>query len=763
MKNIIFILFLFCSIPSYSQIVFDGCVTIDFESIPNETPFSGLVINDQFLDTIGLSFSLETGGFPVLASVGSPVEAFASAWGDDTPAPGVDLGSFFLTDDGVLAGLDSPPIILEFEEPVDSFGGCILDMDLGEVFIIHARGPNEELILVDTVQAGDPGTGDGALTCWGFNFNGCEGTIHSIRFEGKRDTPGSFGMGLENLSFCLTGVDIVNLIDVQTTPITCSGLPGSATLINLGSDTYEYSINGSPFQTDPTFEGLDLGEYTVVIRDEEGCEAEVNLDIGEPVGVLVSDIAGNNDFCNLGVGSFEVFVSNFDVVSYSLDSINFQDSPVFENVPAGTYTVYLTEPGGCVGQETIVIDNVDLLISDVATTNTICDQPNGTLTVTPSYTDGVSYSIDGVNFQENPVFENLVPNTYTVTVIDVNGCEVTSTGVIVNDELLVTNINVTGIGCEESSGALEIESSYTQGLTYTLDGINFQSENIFTTLPAGDYAITITDAFGCSDTGTATIPPGNPLLIDDVTIIDDYCNDSNGTVTLIASGGTGNYEYAINENPFQQAPTLTNLAAGLYTATVQDDNGCTAATEVDIPPGVPIVINEVQPVDPTCQEIYGSISLTASGGNGSFTYSINSENPQTFPAFYNLDGGDYNIVITDAEGCQDSAQALLTLPICPIYIPNAFSPNADGINDFFEAFTNSNYDVGVIRYAIFDRWGELLWDSSAFTLHTASSNHWWDGNFRGRPCMVGVYVYLIEVEYHNGTTELFAGDLTLLR
>ena len=161
MRLLITTTFVACALFLNAQIE-NGCISIDFETFPNESPSSGLILSDQFKDAFGLSFRLEGGGFPVLAQVGgNNAEAFGSAWGNDTPAPGVDIGQFFLTDDGQLSGLTSPPIILDFEIPIDSFAGCILDMDFEEFFIIQALDASGTVILEERIDAGDPGTGDG--------------------------------------------------------------------------------------------------------------------------------------------------------------------------------------------------------------------------------------------------------------------------------------------------------------------------------------------------------------------------------------------------------------------------------------------------------------------------------------------------------------------------------------------------------------------------------------------------------------------------
>ena len=101
----IILIFLFSASIAMGQVSF-GCLTLDFETIPGSEPASGVVLSDQYRSTFGVTFSLEGGGHPVLAQVGPPREAFQGPGrGSDNPAAGVDVGQFFLTDDGVLTNL----------------------------------------------------------------------------------------------------------------------------------------------------------------------------------------------------------------------------------------------------------------------------------------------------------------------------------------------------------------------------------------------------------------------------------------------------------------------------------------------------------------------------------------------------------------------------------------------------------------------------------------------------------------------------------
>jgi hypothetical protein len=170
---------------------------IDFESIPGVgAPTAGLAISNQFLATAGVSFSLEGGGNPVIARVGNPRTAFQGFGGaGDTPAPGQEIGTYFLTDDGVLGGNVVQPLIASYASPTMTASGVILDIDFTESFLIEARDMSGTVLESILIEAGDPDTGDGIATNWSFSRPSAD--VWSIRFAGSRPS-GQFGLGFDN-------------------------------------------------------------------------------------------------------------------------------------------------------------------------------------------------------------------------------------------------------------------------------------------------------------------------------------------------------------------------------------------------------------------------------------------------------------------------------------------------------------------------------------------------------------------------------------
>ena len=176
-------------------VVAQGLIT--FETIPGEgTPRDGMEISTQYRDTAGVTFRLDGGGFPQIAQVGAPTTAFAGPPNNSTPdqpAPGQNVGRFFLTDNGRPQGADTPPLIIQYDPPTAAASGVIIDIDLEESFRIEARGANGEVIEELLRPGGSPGTGDGIATSW--SFERPSNDIHSIRFVGFR-TIGNNGVGL---------------------------------------------------------------------------------------------------------------------------------------------------------------------------------------------------------------------------------------------------------------------------------------------------------------------------------------------------------------------------------------------------------------------------------------------------------------------------------------------------------------------------------------------------------------------------------------
>ena len=134
------------------------------------------------------------------------------------------------------------------------------------------------------IVAGDEGTGDGELTCWGFNLPGCVAEITRIRFSGSREQLGGFGLGMENFRFCYTGANIN--IDIED--FSCNK-KGQITIESTTNEVYEFSLNDDTnFSSQNVFPDLEPGTYELFIRDSDMCVESINLEVQDIIPIFAS-------------------------------------------------------------------------------------------------------------------------------------------------------------------------------------------------------------------------------------------------------------------------------------------------------------------------------------------------------------------------------------------------------------------------------------------------------------------------------------------
>lgn len=207
-----------------------NAATIDFETVPGETPVDGVAISNQFAATAGVTFALADGSAPVLASYDGARTAFQGPGnGNDNLSASEmeDLGSFFLTDDGITSGgLSDPVLIVTYSTPSQFASGSILDIDSGETFSITAYDSEVGGTALDSIHisAGDPDTGNGVATNW--IFERATADIRRIEFAGSRQGLGFFGLGFDNFD---SGINLTAVPLPAGLPLLLLGISAFAT------------------------------------------------------------------------------------------------------------------------------------------------------------------------------------------------------------------------------------------------------------------------------------------------------------------------------------------------------------------------------------------------------------------------------------------------------------------------------------------------------------------------------------------------------
>ena len=441
-----------------------------------------------------------------------------------------------------------------------------------------------------------------------------------------------------------------------------------------------------------TFNG-DAGNYYVHVLDAYGCI------VSSPVVILPMDpspevAAVANNECTAVEGAYAIDVTLITTgtppYSYSIDGGAFQTQTApftISNLNSGVHTVEVQDANGCGNLVTVTIAPSIGLTPSVTALPT-CNDDDGQITLlgsggTGTYTYTISPNPASITLSGN-VFSGVPSGLYTITIIDsVNGCsedaeialqaatppsfttlpnEVTCFG----DNSGSFEINVSGY-----SGPYSYEVFDSLGASVTGSVLANTSTNpeIVTGMQAGTYSVVITETNSpfCSATSSVIIAsPVTALSVIATETSSVTCTNSLGTITAIASGGWGTYEYELTgaaTAAYSSNNTFTNLFAGVYTVNVRDSEGCIASTTVTLEVPVPITATFVPSTNVlSCfGDANATITVTTvSGGQGSnYTYTLNmvspttsSSGPQTSNVFENLAVGTYTVTINDGYSCE---------------------------------------------------------------------------------------------------------------
>ncbi|MFZ4058651.1 MAG: beta strand repeat-containing protein [Ferruginibacter sp.] len=380
---------------------------------------------------------------------------------------------------------------------------------------------------------------------------------------------------------------------------------------------------------------------------------------------------------NSSNGTITVTATGGKDFQYSIDGGAFKDSGYFAGLaPLTDYKIVGRNSMGCTDSATVTIGSFNpcagVTINVSATkVDASPNQSNGSISATATGASGFNYSINGGPFQNSGNFANLAPGVYAIAAQSAGGClGITQVTVGTNNPCSGVNIVVATTQVDptlnQSNGSITATATGSTGLTYSINGGAFQASGGFSNLAAGTYTITAKNGNGCTGTKQVTLNGVNPCAGVTVAITTTQVNpttgQSNGSITATATGGSG-FTYSKNGGAFQTSGTFNNLAAGNYTITAKNSNGCTGTKVVALGAtnpcaGVTITVTTTQ-VNPTLNTSNGSITASATGGTG-LTYSLNNGAFQASGTFSNLAAGTYTVTAKTSAGCLGTKQVILT-------------------------------------------------------------------------------------------------------
>ncbi len=673
---------------------------------------SGDIPNDTIRRTIGFTFEMKPGETDILIAVRNNGP---DGFGND------------LVLDNVMVAVCGPPSVVEYD-PVCPGESITLNAVInGDQF------PNPAIQWIESLDGGMswaevPGATNRTLP----RPDPVPGALYSFLIAADAEK-------LQNPN-CRVNADL-NVIEF---------LPESLTLIDTSI------CEGETIQVGNNTYGA-TGAYTETLSTTQGCDSIVQLEllVLEPVTTAIADTICEGESVSIGGNTF---------------------------TESGQYAVSFTAASGCDSIVQLALTVTPAAETDLSTS--IC--PGESVTVGDNtYSEAGSYvdtltaqsGCDSIvrlelTVQEEVItetevglcpgesYQGLRPSSDTTlidTLVTTSGC----------DSIHITRIRLSALAdfaisgdttiCAGSSTVLDagMQASYQWSTGATAQTIEVSA--------AGNYSVTVTDAFGCLAEDAVVVSVAE-LQAAVVTESPSCPGDKNGRVLITeVTGASGTVEYAIGGGAFQAEPAFTGLAPGNYAIRVRDARGCTYEEQVTVKPAEELLLSilPVSPIQPgdTIQlqvEVNRPVAVATweptTGLSCSDCLEPLAAPPVTTP---------YRLSVVDTAGCEDVAFVRVTVEDePPLFAPNAFSPNDDGINDRFTLYGNQQVQR-IDRLLIFDRWGELIFELNGLDVNDEQAG--WDGTCRGQECPSGVYVFYAEITLTNGREESVKGDVVLIR
>lgn len=378
---------------------------------------------------------------------------------------------------------------------------------------------------------------------------------------------------------------IITLNIVQ--PGCLSGNTGSISASATGGvPGYTYTWNTG--QTGPVISNLGPGTYTLVVTDANNCSVDTTVAI-IPGNDLDLQVTGTDEICLGQQNGTATATANGGTPPYTFAWSNGASGPVITGLTPGTYTVTATDQAGCQKSASVTVRAGSALMLTITKSDvTVCGGSDGSASA--SVTGGTApYLFTWSNGATAANITNLQAGTYSVTVVDQEGCSATGTVQINQPTQLSLNLTKTDISCFGFNNGT-ITTTVSGGTApYTFTWSNGANTASLSNLAPGTYSVTVSDTGGCSATGSATInQPASALTCTaSVTRQISTPGGNDGTAAVTAAGGTPPYSNAWSNG--QTSANATGLAAGTYSVTVTDANRCTTVCTVTLVDPVPIL------------------------------------------------------------------------------------------------------------------------------------------------------------------------------
>ena len=519
----------------------------------------------------------------------------------------------------------------------------------------------------------------------------------------------------------------------------------------------------------PQFNGLTAGVYNLIVTDANGGQKTVTgLTVTQPDDIVIT--AATTPITCYGANDASITLTvTGGTGPYQAQWDNLATGLYQNNLAAADYNILITDSNGCTKTIVVSIPEAPIFTINPVVVNISCYGANdGSVNlnlvggIQPIYLTWSDGSTAGL------VRNNLPPGTYTVTIVDSKPCTITRTFIIVEPQPLVLSANVqNALDCNDAnSGAINLlVSGGTPPFTYSWT--NGTTSEDLTNIPAGNYAVVVTDSRGCTKSAQYSVNRPQPLTLNVTSEIDVNCENreirqvfeaqvSGGVPPIQLSWSSGTVSGANNE-------FMTTNQDGLVLLTATDAIGCTTtySFNVDLPIlgdanfnqssygyttyGLYSIFDPIQFTNTATGEY---VSISWNFGDGTFS---TEENPiHTY-----VNEGNYVVTqtVTYPYGCvYVHTISLIVEKGYVLVLPTGFTPNSDSLNDTYRPVTKA---LSAVKLEIFDTWGSLIFSEIGDTLRG------WDGKINGIPAENGNYNAKVTAETFYGRT-IYASETFVL-
>jgi gliding motility-associated-like protein len=537
-----------------------------------------------------------------------------------------------------------------------------------------------------------------------------------------------------------------------------------------GTSPYHYTWNQQSITT--TLSSLYKGIYYFSAQDAQGCPDSIEIELSEPQAGMIQLQSYPTACPGVPDGRIELnFSGGLSPYRYYLNHIEYP-SGIFDSLSQGNYLITVSDANGCLSEEITMVSNLSKLEASVNNKDLIChNKSEGEISLLSlSGTPPFRYSCSGQADQVTPVFTQLPAGFHTVKIVDGRSCVWDSVVQIKQPGAISAKASIIPPDCfGEYNGKASIEiTGGSPGYSIYLNQEYLSPSSQLEGLGAGPHTVTISDANGCRRELTLQIPEGRrpdpPRILPDT-----VCPEESARLLAWTQSGSKPVWYDQEDADAMlfsgdqmniQEPKRTDT----FFVSAIDEQGCESKR---IPVRVIVAQNPIAGflADFQTRELPGAVfsfqdKSVSQAPIQDWFWEFGDGEISSFqhPIHEYAQPGEYTVKLSvvDANGCKATAlrASFLEVQMSVMMVPpNAFSPNGDGVNDFFRM---PFYNIAQWLVVIYDRWGNVVYQ-------TEELNFNWDGTHQGSPAPEAVYTYTVNGKAVDGTPVSRSGTILLMR